>query len=191
VTGFSVVLRGYDRQQVDELIAKVEGTLGRAPLHGDPLTLKRFQWVRFDVVARGYARFEVDAAMRGYRRELAAREGVELPPEEEPNVALSVLMGGDGGEESLASYARSVHDFPIRFRGYDRRQVDELMAGILATLGRPGPDGQPLSPENVNPPITRERLRAVELDIVLRGYDRRQVDDAVSRYLLELIEREG
>jgi len=195
VSEFQVVLRGYDRQQVDEMIAKVEGTLGRGPLIGDPITLKRFQWVQFDVVGRGYARFEVDAAMRGYRRELAALEGIELPPEEEPNVALSTLFGDDDPSadpyRTLITHVRAVHDFPIRFRGYPRDQVDDLMARIFVELGRPGPDGTPLTQTPGVAPISREQLRVVQLDVILRGYDRQRVDEAISRYLLELIERDS
>ena len=205
MTGFSVVLRGYNREQVDDLVAKVEGTLGRAPLRGDPIDLKRFGWVEFDLELRGYDPFEVDGVMRRYRRELAALEGVEPPEEsEEPNVALSTLFGGPGDhgdygepgtgrarDDRLVDHARSVHDFATRFRGYNRRQVNEFMARVLTTLGKPGPDGRALQPEPVNLPITRAQLNSVQFDMEFGGYDRRQVDDAISRHLRELIDQEG
>ena len=200
MAGFSVVLRGYNREQVDELVAKVEGTLGRAPLKGDPIDLKRFGWVEFDLVVRGYDPFEVDGAMRRYRRELAALEGIELPPEPDaPNSALSVLFGEPDDEpgtdrdryDALVDHARAVHDFAVRFRGYQRRQVDEFLARVLTTLGKPGPDGRPLQPENVIRPVTREQLNSVQFDMDFGGYDRRQVDDAISRHLRELLARQG
>jgi DivIVA domain-containing protein len=197
------VLRGYNREQVDDLVAKVEGTLGRAPLKGDPMTLKRFQWVKFDSAARGYDPFEVDGAMRRYRRELAALEGIELPAEpEQPNVALSALFGdasdldeGPGTDrdryDTLVGHARSVHEFATRFRGYDRRQVDEFMARVFVTLGKPGPDGKPLESEHVLQPLSRGQLNSVQFDLVFGGYDRRQVDDAISHYLRELLDRKS
>ncbi len=193
MTGFSVVLRGYNREQVDELVAKVEGTLGRAPLKGEPIDLKRFGWVQFDLELRGYDTFEVDGLMRRYRRELAALEGVEPPVEpEEPNVTLATLFGGPGAdsvEDRLVDHARTVHGFATRFRGYQRRQVDEFMARVFATLGKPGPDGRRLEPGPSLEPVTREQLNSVQFDVALGGYDRGQVDDAVSHYLRELIHR--
>ncbi|MBO2453689.1 DivIVA domain-containing protein [Actinomadura barringtoniae] len=185
---FSVVLRGYDRRQVDEVVARVEGTLGRAPLYGRPVTLKEFGWIEYDVVARGYDRFEVDGQMRNYRRELAAREGVELAYEPEQDAGLSLVLGSgsrDPGDslpttDPLTTEIRGEHSFPIRFRGYDRAQVNALIARIWGTLGRVPLEGEP---------VTREELNNPRLDIVIRGYDRTTVDQAIGRYLRDLLDR--
>ncbi|GAA2589507.1 DivIVA domain-containing protein [Actinomadura fulvescens] len=190
---FSVVMRGYDRRQVDELAARVEGTLGRAPLTGAPITLKEFGWIEFDIVVRGYDRFEVDGLMRTYRRELAAFEGVELPAdldERDPGLGLILgsadedsagVPGGPGGPGGPAvSEIHGSHSFPVRFRGYDRAQVNELIARIWGTLGRAPLNGLP---------VTRDELNNPRLDVVLLGYDRPAVEETLGRYLRELLER--
>jgi len=195
---FSVVLRGYDRRQVDEVVARVEATLGRAPLHGRPITLKEFGWIEYDVVARGYDRFEVDGQMRNYRRELAALEGVELGYDPEPDAGLSLVLGSGAGSgvgsgsgsrdpgdsqptaDPVTTEIRGEHSFPIRFRGYDRAQVNALIARIWGTLGRVPLEGEP---------VTREELNNPRLEIVLRGYDRATVDQAIGRYLRDLLDR--
>jgi DivIVA domain-containing protein len=184
---FSVVLRGYDRRQVDEVVARVEATLGRLPLHGKPMTLKEFGWIEFDVVTRGYDRFEVDGQMRTYRRELAAREGVELTYDPEPDAGLALVLGSEPGDlgdfqpsDPVTTEIRGEHSFPIRFRGYDRAQVNALIARIWGTLGRVPLEGEP---------VTREELNDPRLDVVLRGYDRTTVDQAIGRYLRDLLDR--
>lgn len=35
---FPVAMRGYERRQVDELFARIEGTLGRGPAPAQPVT---------------------------------------------------------------------------------------------------------------------------------------------------------
>jgi DivIVA domain-containing protein len=198
---FSVVLRGYDRRQVDEVVARVEATLGRAPLRGKPMTLKEFGWIEFDVVTRGYDRFEVDGLMRSYRRELAAYEGVELAYEPEPDAGLALVLGTPPPDHSgdypssgdfpnsgdfqptadpVMTEIRGEHSFPVRFRGYDRAQVNALIARIWGTLGRVPLEGEP---------VTREELNNPRLEVVLRGYDRAAVDQAIGRYLRDLLDR--
>ncbi|MCW2918512.1 MAG: hypothetical protein JWN52_6580 [Actinomycetia bacterium] len=189
---FSVVLRGYNRHQVDELVAQVEGTLGRGPLTGEPIDLKRFGWVEFDVMFRGYDRFEVDGAMRRYRRELAEKEGVELPAVENLDSGLSLVLGDPPGEAprhySVIEQIRREHAFPIRMRGYDRGQVDAIVARLWATLGRPAADGRAVTVEELGPAVTRHELNHLELTVVARGYDRREVDHALGLYLRELLD---
>ncbi|MEO5874614.1 MAG: DivIVA domain-containing protein [Streptosporangiaceae bacterium] len=67
--------------------------------------------------------------------------------------------------------------FPIRARGYFGNDVDTLIARIDRTVGRAASDA---------PVITVSELRAARLSTVLRGYDRRAVDDALSEYVREL-----
>ena len=67
--------------------------------------------------------------------------------------------------------------FPIRARGYFGSDVDTLITRIDRTLGRTESDA---------PTITARELRAVRLSTVLRGYDRRAVDDALVEYIREL-----
>ena len=63
-------MRGYDRRQVDELVARIEGTLGRAPAAAVPVTAADVRAARFDKKMRGYAPMEVDEALRGAVNEL-------------------------------------------------------------------------------------------------------------------------
>jgi DivIVA domain-containing protein len=194
VLDFSIVIRGYDRAQVDALVAQVEGTLGREPLTGAPIDLKRFRWVEFDVVVRGYDRFEVDGMMRRYRRELAEHEGVEPDEDEHGDSGLSLLLGDpdgdDGGRYSTLSQIRQRHDFAVRLRGYDRLEVESVILRLWTALGRTGDDGEPVSEDEPGPAITREELNRMRFTVVVRGYDRRQVDHALGLYLRELIDRQ-
>jgi DivIVA domain-containing protein len=67
---FHVALRGYDRRQVDELLARVEGTLGRAPVVPPPVTAAEVRAARFARRMRGYASGEVDQALTAAAEEL-------------------------------------------------------------------------------------------------------------------------
>jgi DivIVA domain-containing protein len=74
MSSFPVRLRGYDRGRVDEVVSRIEGTLGRVPLTGPPLTGRDVREARFAAVFRGYDRRAVDERLLEYIRELAARE---------------------------------------------------------------------------------------------------------------------
>jgi DivIVA domain-containing protein len=67
---FHIAMRGYDRRQVDELVARIEGTLGRAPAAAIPVTAADVRAARFTKKMRGYAPAEVDQALRGALAEL-------------------------------------------------------------------------------------------------------------------------
>lgn len=176
---FSLVLRGYDPRQVDELVAHVEGTLGRGPLPGRPMTLKQLSWSAFEVVMRGYDRFEVDGALRRYRRELAELEGVELP-DDEPDGGLDLVLGGPprGTPALPAELEREIGGFALRWRGYDQRQVAWLLLRIWVALG--------LTTQDLDPPEP-EQLADPDFDVVLRGYDMAAVDEALARYRRRLV----
>jgi DivIVA domain-containing protein len=72
---FPVVMRGYSRQQVAELFARIDGTLGRGPATGQPVTAAGILAARFDRSMRGYAPKEVDEAMHAAVQELEQRSG--------------------------------------------------------------------------------------------------------------------
>jgi len=57
-------------RQVDELLARIEGTLGRAPAVPVPVTADEVRAARFAKKTRGYAPAEVDEALRGALAEL-------------------------------------------------------------------------------------------------------------------------
>ncbi|WP_285729578.1 hypothetical protein [Nocardiopsis sp. ATB16-24] len=90
-------------------------------------------------------------------------------------------------------------DFDIVLRGYDRRQVDELIDRANSTVAAltgtpvfamPTPlPGQPARPSAE--PIGSEELRTATLSLVLRGYDRHQVSDTLSYLVEQLAEAES
>ena len=72
---FALVMRGYARQQVDELFARIDGTLGRGQATGHPVTASGVRAVRFDTSMRGYAPSEVDEALKIAAHELQQQSG--------------------------------------------------------------------------------------------------------------------
>ena len=59
---FQVVMRGYDRRQVDELLARIDGTLGRGPATLPPVTAND---VRCRTVRQEDARLRPQGSGRG------------------------------------------------------------------------------------------------------------------------------
>jgi DivIVA domain-containing protein len=66
---------GYTKAEVDEFVARIEGTLGRALPPDRPVTADEVRKVRFSTtrLRPGYDQAEVDAALDRYQAELAAR----------------------------------------------------------------------------------------------------------------------
>lgn len=73
---FPTALRGYRCEEVDALMARVDGTLGRAPLMDLPVTPGELAATSFTVTLRGYDRAAVDRAVSGA---LAALGGTAPP----------------------------------------------------------------------------------------------------------------
>jgi len=69
------------------------------------------------------------------------------------------------------------NSFDIALRGYDRVQVDALVVVVESALA--AQDAAALS-------AARERLRAEQLAVALRGYDIQQVDEYLKRAAIEL-----
>lgn len=67
---FPVAMRGYERRPVDELFARIEGTLGRGPAPAQPVTAADVRAARFPRSMRGYAPRAVDEAMNTAVHEL-------------------------------------------------------------------------------------------------------------------------
>jgi DivIVA domain-containing protein len=58
-----IVMRGYARRQVDDLFARIDGTLGRGPAPDVPVTAAELRAAQFSVSMRGYAPREVNEAL--------------------------------------------------------------------------------------------------------------------------------
>lgn len=89
-------------------------------------------------------------------------------------------------------------EFDLVLRGYDRRQVDELIDRVDSTVAAltdtpvftPPPPLPGQSAEHPQP-IGSEELRAATLNLALRGYDRHQVSDALFYLVEQLTEAES
>jgi DivIVA domain-containing protein len=81
---------------------------------------------------------------------------------------------------------RSRRRFPVALRGYDRAQVDEVLDRIAVTMGRGAPRPVPESGDRPAQPITADEVRESRFDAVLRGYDRRPVDEALREHIRRL-----
>ncbi len=70
---FSVVMRGYARREVDDLFARIDGTLGRGPATGHPVTAAGLRATQLSAAMRGYGPREVDEALNAALHELEQR----------------------------------------------------------------------------------------------------------------------
>src|SRR5258708_39101444 len=86
---------GYTKAEVDEFIAQIEGTLGRAMPPDRPVTVDEVRNVRFSTtrLRPGYDEREVDAAPERYQPELAARQAYHGPYSPVPSSRPSVHDG--------------------------------------------------------------------------------------------------
>ena len=107
---FDVVLRGYDRAQVDEFVARLRAADGGTSPPERPA---------FAVVLRGYGRGQVDRWVSG---------ATGAAPKERRAEPGGVRLPG----------AYSVPVFDVVLRGYDRRRVDPLLRRVAATLAGDG-----------------------------------------------------
>ncbi|MFL1437323.1 DivIVA domain-containing protein [Nocardiopsis protaetiae] len=169
---FDVILRGYDRVQVADLLYRAMATLSAGtgvpspveiPEGTLPITAAELASAEFDVVLRGFDRTQVADWIDDLVRELARLEA----------------SAGGGAEAAEAPAAAeqplTFPAFDVVLRGYDRAQVSDLLDRAFATLtartGAPSPVGVPAG----TPPITSAELASARFDVVLRGFHRTQV----------------
>jgi DivIVA domain-containing protein len=118
---FPRAVRGYHRDQVDALVARIEGTLGRSPLYAAPATALEVGGVRFTRRLRGYRMKAVDAALQAYARELERRGGWRR------------MANPDA--DRLIGMVRNVQFAATRLsEGYDERQVDGFLDDLIVAL---------------------------------------------------------
>ncbi len=110
---------GYDPEQVDALIRRIEGTLGRGILEGAPITADEIRRAQFKVKRGGYHEMAVDFALEAFSIAIEARSGRAAAPEPDPCVldlsdvppippssrllqpsAPAAGQGGDGDDEA-------------------------------------------------------------------------------------------
>jgi DivIVA domain-containing protein len=159
--------RGYDRGRVDEIVARIEATLGRASPTGPPLTAQEVRKVRFGVVFRGYDRRTVDERFLEYIRELETRERGPRTPRSVRRI--------DGLPDAgwLADWIRQSRFGVTRLRaGYAERDVDAFLDRVVKGMSGAAP---PVSAREVRECV----FRTVRLG---RGYSEPEVD----RFLVQL-----
>ncbi|MFC6878944.1 MULTISPECIES: DivIVA domain-containing protein [Actinomadura] len=151
-TRLPVALRGYDRAQVDDLLARVAKALNGGPaLRADDVRA-----TRFDTVLRGYEPSAVDALVQECIRELQAVAPIgERPgrPRVHPGWLINWIQNARFSGAGLRT-------------GYDVREVDAFLDRTIAGL------------RGVAPPITARDVRECVFRSVRLGpgYDEQEVD---------------
>lgn len=151
---FTVVLRGYDRDQVDRLLAQADAALSSLDEALRASTRELLQRPQLVVVLRGYARDEVDDAVRDRLRSLGSTTDRETPPGALVASSFVVVLRGydmaqvddalgrveaavrsdDAFVRAAARDALRTTDFQVRFRGYARAQVDRAVQEAVQRL---------------------------------------------------------
>ncbi|MEV4244906.1 DivIVA domain-containing protein [Streptosporangium canum] len=81
------VRAGYDPDQVDALIRRIEGTLGRGSLEGEPITADEIRDARFRTKLGGYHEIAVDFALEAFIVAVETRPAEshrQVPPRPRP-----------------------------------------------------------------------------------------------------------
>ncbi|MCP2339698.1 DivIVA domain-containing protein [Actinomadura rupiterrae] len=159
--GFPVVMRGYHRVQVDELLGRVRAALDGS---GPPLTADDVRQARFDVVMRGYDRRAVDALLQETVLELQAMAATSAAPRHRrPHIQPEWLVG----------WVHSVR-FPraIARQGYVMADVDAFLDRVIAGL------------RGTQPPVSARDVREATFRTARfnGAYDEQDVD----RFLAQL-----
>lgn len=153
-----VVIRGYDRHQVDTLLRRVAQALDGGP----PVSVEEVRATRFDVVLRGYDHRAVDELLRECIRELQARGPIaERPgrPRAQPSWLINWIQNARFSSAGLRT-------------GYDVRDVDAFLDRVVAGL------------RGSAPPVSARDVRECAFRVVRLGpgYDEQEVD----RFLVQL-----
>jgi DivIVA domain-containing protein len=153
---FPVVLRGYNRAQVDEVLDRIAGAAGPGSPQTAPVTADEIRASRFDVATRGYDRRAVDEALHEHIRRLAATGPRSARPKR-PQVRQGWLIG----------WVQDAQFTGVRMRpGYDVRDVDAFLDRVVAGL------------RGVAPPVSATEVRECVFRTVKfgPGYTEREVD---------------
>jgi DivIVA domain-containing protein len=137
---FNMAMRGYSRREVDELLARVVA---------NQATASEVRQARFSKQTRGYAPRDVDAAIAEILENLENLDQRNRPP-----------TAPEGGRVAWA--------FTLATPGYSRREVDELLARVVAKQA------------------TLSEVREARFSKQLRGYAPSDVDAALSEIQQEL-----
>ncbi|GIF00514.1 hypothetical protein [Paractinoplanes rishiriensis] len=143
---FTVVLRGYDRAQVDGLLARADEALAGDSEFQRAAARDALRDTRPAVTFRGYDRQEVDGAI-AQRRHLLDGGSVAAMPftivlrgyfrtevDDLMARAAAALESDDPAERAAARDALSNPEFGYSLRGYDEHQVDRAIEQLRNQL---------------------------------------------------------
>ncbi|MUL40348.1 hypothetical protein FZ103_04000 [Streptomonospora sp. PA3] len=162
---FDVVLRGYDRAQVQALLETMQRSIAAPGTPGALSPAEARDRAEFDVVLRGYDRAQVRAAYDRLLERLSA-------------------AWAEGGAQQWADPRTWEFEFDRAARGYDPRAATELVDSGLAALREALSGGTDDSAARTAAEALR-RGRAA-LPKTFRGYNTGQVDFAVDTLCAEL-----
>nr|BFE59838.1 hypothetical protein GCM10020063_043640 [Dactylosporangium thailandense] len=156
---FSVVLRGYDPQAVDALLAPAAAALTAADERARADAVAGLRRANLPVVLRGFDRAQVDGAIAMLTAQLEGATG----PEPEPDLS-------DDRPGHMA-------EFDVVLRGYDVAAVDRLVEQV----------GRALTSGSVTArAAAAAAVRQAVFAVKFRGYARHQVDRFLQQAAREL-----
>ncbi len=151
---FTVLLLGYDKEQVDQVLAQADAALASSDEAVRASTRKLLQEPDLVVVLRGYARDEVDDAVRDRLHRLGSTTEPEALPRSPLSPSFTVVLRGyemaqvddafgqveaatrsdDPFVRASARDALRTTSFRVGFRGYARAQVDRAVQEAVQRL---------------------------------------------------------
>ncbi|MFC6085531.1 DivIVA domain-containing protein [Sphaerisporangium aureirubrum] len=157
---------GYDPEQVDALILRIEATLGRGALEGPPVTADDIRMSRFDIRLGGYHEVAVDFALEAFviaietrgveREEPAPGPAVKVKAEDDDAPTLPGLGESESVAETMTAAwleSQAARVERVSFRpgrlgsGYNEDEVDGFLDRVVATLR--GTTDRPLSADEI------------------------------------------
>ncbi|MCA2215324.1 hypothetical protein [Jidongwangia harbinensis] len=150
---FTVVLRGYDRDQVDRLFARADAAVASSDDAVRASALRLLRSPGLPVVLRGYARDQVDDAVRDRLAALGSTAPDDSPHHPGSSSFVVALRGYDMAEvddafgraeaatrsndvfvRAAAREALRATTFRVRIRGYARAEVDRAVREAVRRL---------------------------------------------------------
>ncbi|MEU8378537.1 DivIVA domain-containing protein [Streptosporangium sp. NPDC048865] len=139
---------GYDTDQVDLLVRRIEGTLGRGVPEGGPVTADEIRDARFRTRLGGYNEVAVDFALEAF---IVAIETRPTGTDGRPAAPAGLTAPGEPARGEYEDHAARVERVAFRpgrlGMGYNEDEVDDFLDRIVATLR--GTTDTPLTPGDV------------------------------------------
>jgi len=163
---------GYHRGQVDAFFAKARAAYERPALDETAMSALDVRQAAFDLAKGGYKLADVDLALDRLEAAFASRSREQFVRQHGQQAWMQLLA-----QRAQVLYPRLRRPLGQRFsppkagkRGYDAKQVDDLLGRLIAFFDR----GEPLTPEELREATFAARGRR-------GGYDERTVDAFLAR----------